>query len=210
MFSNHYFINDTADLTAYSLEHYDEVKDIVDFHLIYKKTGKYYNEDKSGNRFIKAFQVFELLNNNIGKLISPMPLTEEIMHTQFYDKVDECKTLDYTKKFLQTKKFEETMNDICNILFDFEAIASESKHMPYLYWLYSDEIQQECIGVNTCAIDMLNSLPTGGNQILLIAHNSDYGCRFILEYLEHVKPIVNGGRFLQIKATCYNPIHPVL
>ena len=42
------------------------------------------------------------------------------------------------------------------------------------------------------------------DNILLIAHNSDYDCIFILEYLENVKPIVKGGRFLQIKATHYN------
>ena len=46
---------------------------------------------------------------------------------------------------------------------------------------------------------MLNALPTDRKEILLIAHNSDYDCRFILESLQNVKPIVKGGRFLQIK-----------
>ena len=45
------------------------------------KIGTYYNKDKTGNRFIKAFQLFKILKNDIGKLISPMPLTEEIMQT---------------------------------------------------------------------------------------------------------------------------------
>ena len=53
---------------------------------------------------------------------------------------------------------------------------------------------------------MLNALPTDKHEILLIAHNSDYDCRFVLQYLQNVKPIVKGGRFLQIKATYYNPI----
>ena len=57
-----------------------------------------------------------------------------------------------------------------------------------------------------CAMDMLSALPTDKKEILLIAHNSDYDCRFILEYLQHVLPIVKSGRFLQIKATYYNPI----
>ena len=77
--------------------------------------------------------------------------------------------------------------------------------MTYLCWIYNDDIQQEFIGINTCAADMLNALPTDKKEILLIAHNSDYDCRFILEYLQNVKPIVKGGRFLQIKATYYNP-----
>ena len=78
--------------------------------------------------------------------------------------------------------------------------------MPYLCWIYNDDIHHEFIGINTCAVDMPNALPHDKGGILLIAHNSDYGCRFILEYLQHVKPIVKSDRFLQIKATYYNPI----
>ena len=77
--------------------------------------------------------------------------------------------------------------------------------MPYLCWIYNDDIQQEPIGINTCAVDMSNALPTEKKEILLIAHNSDYGCRFILDHLQHV-PIVKSDRFLQIKATYHNPI----
>ena len=54
---------------------------------------------------------------------------------------------------------------------------------------------------------MLNSLPTDKTEILLIAHNSDYDCRFLLDYIQTVKPILKSGRFLQIKATYYNPVH---
>ena len=53
---------------------------------------------------------------------------------------------------------------------------------------------------------MLNGLPTGKQEILIIAHNSDYGCRFILEHLQNKKHIVKSNRFLQSKATYYNPI----
>ena len=52
---------------------------------------------------------------------------------------------------------------------------------------------------------MLNALPHDKGEILLIAHNSDYDCRFILEYLQHVKPIVTSNRFLHIRSTYYNP-----
>ena len=53
---------------------------------------------------------------------------------------------------------------------------------------------------------MLNALPTDKDEWILIAHHSDYDCRFILQYLQNPKPIVKGGRFLQIKATYYNTI----
>ena len=67
--------NGTTYLIAYSLEHYDEVKDIVDCHLIYNNTDTYYNHDKTGTRCIEAFQLFNILTINTGKVITPMPLT---------------------------------------------------------------------------------------------------------------------------------------
>ena len=75
------------------------------------------------------------------------------------------------------------------ILFGFETITSKYKHIPYLSWIYNDDIQQGFIGINTCAVDMLNALPTDKGEILLIAHSSNYDCRFILEYLKCVKPL---------------------
>ena len=32
--------------------------------------------------------------------------------------------------------------------------------MPFLCWIDSDDLQQECVGIKTCAVDMLNALPT--------------------------------------------------
>ena len=61
--------------------------------------------------------------------------------------------------------------------------------MPYLCWVYNGDIQHEFIGITTCAVDVLNALPTGKGEILLIAHSSDDDCRFILEYLNIFKPI---------------------
>ena len=52
--------------------------------------------------------------------------------------------------------------------------------MPYLCWIYNDDTQQILIGIYTCAVDMLNALPHDKGDILLIAHNSDYDCIFIL------------------------------
>ena len=203
---NHYFINDTTNVTSFCLEHYNEVKGLQHCNTIYRKKDEYYARDNTGNRFIKAFQLFKILINDVGNLIIPMPLTEELMRTQFYDKVDDYKTLEYTKHSYRQEEYKEKNNTVYKVFFDFETITSEKQHMPYLCWIYNEEIQQEFTGINTCAIDMLNALPTDKHEILLIAHNSDYDCRFILQYLQNTKPIVKGGRFLQIKATYYNPI----
>ena len=65
--------------------------------------------------------------------------------------------------------------DQYGLFFDLEAIASEYKHMPHLCWIHNDDIQQEFIGINTCAVDMLSALPTDKKETLL-----DYDCRFRL------------------------------
>ena len=39
-----------------------------------------------------------MLMDNVDKLITPMELTDEVLNTQFYDKVDDYKTLEYNKK----------------------------------------------------------------------------------------------------------------
>ena len=126
---------------------------------------------------------------NVDKLITPMELTDEVLNTQFYYKVNDYKTLVYNLQNCRLEDYVERNKDQYKMFFDFETITSEYKQMPYLCWIYNDDIQQEFIGINTCAVDMLNALPTDEKEILLIAHSSDYGCRFILEYLQNIKPI---------------------
>ena len=53
-----------------------------------------------------------------------MPLTEEIMHTQLYDKVDEYNSLDYTNNYYKQEKSEETINYTYKLCFGFETITS--------------------------------------------------------------------------------------
>ena len=108
-------------------------------------------------------------------------------------------------KNVTIEEYVEINEDQYKLFFDFENIKAEYKHMPYLCWFYNEGLQQEFIGINKCAVDMLNALPTDKKEILLIAHNSDYDCRFLLEYLQNVQPIVKSDRFLHIKATYYNP-----
>ena len=78
--------------------------------------------------------------------------------------------------------------------------------MSCLCWILNDGTQHEFVGINSCAVDMLNALPTDKTEIRLIAHNSDYDARFSVYYLDHVKPIVKSNRVLHIKTTYYNPI----
>ena len=92
----HYFINGYTELTSYCLEHYEEVKAIKDCNQICKELNDKY---KKGNYlFIKAFQVLKILIDTVDNLIIPMELTDEVLNTQFYDQVEEYKTLQYNVK----------------------------------------------------------------------------------------------------------------
>ena len=59
---------------------------------------------------------------------------------------------------------------------------------------------------------MLNDLPYKPN-IMLIAHNANYDCRFVLEYLSKENTLVKGGRILTCSGIFYRyqdkqqPIH---
>ena len=57
------------------------------------KKGKYHERDKTGKRFIAAFQLFKILTHSADLLITPMELTGDMMNTQVYGKVDDYKTL---------------------------------------------------------------------------------------------------------------------
>ena len=94
MIKGHYFINDYTELTSYSLENHYAVEDIKDCNTIFKKYNDKYK--KCNDIFIKAFQLFNMLMDNVDKLITPMELTDEALNTQFYDKVNDYKTLDYS------------------------------------------------------------------------------------------------------------------
>ena len=92
--------------------------------------------------------------DNVDKLIAPIELTDKVLNTQFYDKADDYKTLEYNKKNCRLETYEEKVKEHYKIFFAFETITSEYTHMPYLCWFYSEDIQQEFKGSNTCAMDM--------------------------------------------------------
>ena len=57
------------------------------------------------------------------------------METQFYDKVNEYNTLEYTNKPYRLDEFKQKSDIKYNIYFDFETMTSEIKYMPYVCWI---------------------------------------------------------------------------
>ena len=101
MVKGHHFINDYTELTSYCLGNYEEIKDITDCDKICKK----FNDQhmKGNDIFIKAFLIFKVFIDKVGKLTIPMGLTHETLQTQFYDNVEGYKTLEYNKNELHIR-----------------------------------------------------------------------------------------------------------
>ena len=94
-----------TELASYCLENYEEIKDIKDCNKIFKKYNDKYT--KCNDRFIKAFQVLKMLIDNVDELIIPMELTDEVLNTQFHDKVEDYKTLEYNKRNCRLEEYVE-------------------------------------------------------------------------------------------------------
>ena len=105
----HHCINDYTELTSHSLDNYEEIKDIKDCN---KTFNKYNDKYKTCNDiFMKAFQLFRMLMDNVDKLITPMELTDEVLNTQVYYNVNDYRTLAYNLKNCILETYEATIKD---------------------------------------------------------------------------------------------------
>ena len=98
----HYFIVDRTEVTTYCIEHYNDVKDIPNCNKIVSKNkdGSYH---KSNTEFIQSYKLIKLLLVNKDTLLKPICYDDNIMNTQFYDKVTEYKTLEYPNTCVKYK-----------------------------------------------------------------------------------------------------------
>ena len=198
----HYFIIEKTDVTSFSILNYEDIKHLPKCNMFYRKLDN--NKYKTSNdKFIDSFKLIKLLLDNKETLLEPIYYDEHIMDTQFYDKVTEYNTLEYPETCTTCQKYKAKEDtDYYKVFFDFETITNEDTHKPYLVRFETeDDEQREFIGEN-CAIDMLNNLPNK-KKIMLIAHNANYDCRFLLKHLSYEKPIVKSGRFLSVDSMFY-------
>ena len=198
LIDEHYFLIEKTEVTRYALENYEDIKELPNCN---KFIGYYNGSYKpANNRFIDSYDVIKILLEKKDTLLEPMPYDDTIMKSPFYDKVTHFKTLEYPTSCLkdevyQPKEMSKHYKKYYKVYFDFETITTQ-KHEPYLV-CYETEDGEKAVFFN--AIDMLNNLPDKEN-IMLIAHNANYDCRFILNYLKRTIPIIKSGRFISIDA----------
>jgi len=205
LLDGHYFINEKTNVTSYSINHYDNIKDINEWNKIYsqEEDGHYHKTDK---RFIDSFELIKLLLENKDQLLEPITLNNELLSTvhlsEINNNVSNIKDL-YYNETLNTKEiiYKSKENDYSNIIFfDFETDTLQAKHEPYLI-CYTDKQNNICHKFGKyCAYDFLDSLP---NNSLCIAHNLGYDMCFIIENLSAVTNIIRKSNSKIINVTGY-------
>ena len=215
LIDEHYFIFEKTDITTYCIKNYDEVKDKEHCNHIYNKQGQ-----TKTDRGISSFELFKSLLENQETLLKPIKFSAEICSTQYYDKVIEYDTLEYPIESVRpTTTQEDSDYELCEdedekdetydsndddnyyrVFADFETITEGSRHEPYCCAFIDEDKNKKTFEGEYCAVDMLDNLPDK-NNILLIFHNMNYDCRFLLKYIRQPKVLVKGGRFLSIQGT---------
>jgi hypothetical protein len=169
----HYFLIEKTNYTRYSLEHYDEVKDLKDFNRICKinsKSGKY---KYSNERFIDSYTAIKILVDNKHIYLEPIKYTEELYKTNKYKEVNLFGKLDYNENIFDYQDEEPNGNLMVNkpagqryeivlntFYFDFETTTARNDkedtiHKPYC--LYTDKHPRGFFG-RDCGRQFLNYL----------------------------------------------------
>ena len=87
------------------------------------------------------------------------------------------------------------------VFFDFETITTDT-HIPYMVRFKTEDGDKQEFTGSTLITDFLDNLPHKEN-IMLIAHNANYDCRFLLKHISRGKPIQQGNRYLTISGRYY-------
>jgi hypothetical protein len=208
----HYLPKLEIPITKFAIEHYEDIKDLKEWWLIYKKNKGYYERDKK--KTLNSNLVVNYLKQ-FGRL-EPITKCDEIYNTRYYNKVEEftetkLQTIDtipnvYIDKqeVRQSSPFYKTR---VSFAFDFETITQGNNHYAYSCAIKNDYICKSFRGYD-CANKMLKFLCNKykNKEIYLIAHNAGYDFRFLFSLLspKNMNVIQRGKSLLQAKGNYFH------
>lgn len=201
LIEEHYFLIKKINMTSYSYENYDEVKNKKEWNLITDKNGK---KDKRETRFLSSYDLINKLIKDY-KFLTPINFNNSIDNIYVDDKLDyELIEQKFISSEYKDKKENPKYVKFHNVFFDFETTTEGVKHIPYLCCIKSGEYKKSFFG-NECGRQMLFYLTELSNivdnkNIRLIAHNVSYDIRFIYKYLFGFSSIERGKMLL--RASC--------
>ena len=214
----HYFLIQETNYTRYSIENYEQVKDLKDFNRISKvnsTSGKY---KYSNERFIDSYKVIKILVDNKHIYLEPIKYTEELYKTNKYKEVNLFGKLDYNNNIFDYEDEEPNGNLMVNkpagqryeivlntFYFDFETTTARNDkedtiHKPYC--LYTDKHPRGFFG-RDCGRQFLNYLVSKygvekGDFYNKIVEKKD-GTTF-KKIIDKHEETMNGKRFIRLIA----------
>tara|TARA_Y100001968_G_scaffold81089_1_gene72211 strand:- start:303 stop:3992 length:3690 start_codon:yes stop_codon:yes gene_type:complete len=84
LLDEHYFVNEKCSVTAFAIDHYDEVKDLPNCHNFRDRDGKKLRRATQDKHFSKSFHIIEKLLKS--PHVRPIEYGDVIMASAFYDK----------------------------------------------------------------------------------------------------------------------------
>lgn len=113
LIDNHYFIIDEVKISKFSLENYDEIKNLENPFNICKKTkeGKFKREN---GRFIDSFDLFIILLENKEKLLNTIKFNNALLSTQYYNEINNNELIlisDETKDYIEQQEKRKIKTD---------------------------------------------------------------------------------------------------
>jgi hypothetical protein len=203
----HYFINDNkTNITSYALEHYDELKNVKDFHKItgIQKNGSYKRYD---NRYISSLELVKYLYEHKDKLLKKI---DQSSFKRNQVKQVEINNLEYTYEQTQSIEYVEK-EDLDNkewdhIYLDFETCTKDDEgnnlktHLPYQICATRKEEKFYFEGED-CGLNLLYKIKKNS---VLYAHNFKYDLNFIFKYTICDSVCERDGRFITGTSKFYN------
>jgi hypothetical protein len=218
MIEEHYFVLDTAPITHYAIDNFEQVKDTINWNTFKNATIR----DRS--KCINSFVFVQELLKHQDRLLTRIPY-KDLAATPFYKMYDnEFPTLNYDmqkccKLVNEEKEREENEMMMCyatgqepkiklpkqeylNVFFDFETYTNNDlKHIPYLCCaLIANRNEPLSFIGEDCGLQMLKYISSiKCDFVRLIAHNATYDYQFIVKYLTKFSEITRGNRMLSAK-----------
>ena len=214
LIEKHYFYIKEIPYTLYSIKHYEELKDVIEYNKIINAANKKYS-----NRFTDSFQAIKYMYENKEYYFTDMPYND-MLDTQYADVAAEITTLEYNDLFdLQpNKKYVKKINGdkiemrdrtgkpieltYKLIFFDFETTTSGDNHEAYLL---CNNKTKTTYG-SECGRQMLLDLCykyLDTDVLILVAHNAGYDYRFIIKDLFMESEVTSGKKLLEAKGLFY-------
>jgi hypothetical protein len=203
----HCFINDgkNVDITEYAIKHYDDVKNIKNFHKIEKKRKGIYK--KSNKKQISVMRCLRYLMDDkeifLERVINHIKLKKD--DERKIDNLEFCENECTEIKYSDVENINNKDKEI--IFFDFEATTDQKIHEAYhiraikLQGETMKFIESKCFDGEYCALNFLKWMK---KDSVIIAHNIKYDLQFIFKYLISDKLIERDGKVMGGSAMFYN------